>query len=399
MQLDTLADSRAVFTRGILAPMPSKTQTLEQLRSFSVQRSLWKPTTLQKAIERLQFVQADPIRAPARAQDLILRHRVKGYRAGDLERRYPKLNVEEDILPNYGFVPREVLRLMHPRRIEGLKIERDAPGLSERVLEFVRANGATHPRDLEPHFGRERVGNYWGGGSSATTRALDGLHYRGLLRIAWRDNGIKVYEAHVHVEKLQLEPLEPHDQAAALVALIVNLYAPLPEASLGQLISHLGYGAPHLKAELRLALRDAKSRLESVAIDGVRYLWPVGETLGEEVQDSVRLLAPFDPVVWDRRRFEQFHGWAYRFEAYTPAPKRTRGYYALPMLWRDRVIGWANLKVVGGNLEADVGFVDKRLRERAFKLALDAELESMREFLGLDGGQPEHTRLEKTGPV
>ena len=50
----------------------------------------------------------------------------------------------------------------------------------------------------------------------------------------------------------------------------------------------------------------------------------------------MRLLAPFDPVVWDRRRFEMFWGWAYRFEAYTPAAKRQLGYYALPLLWRDQ---------------------------------------------------------------
>ena len=61
----------------------------------------------------------------------------------------------------------------------------------------------------------------------------------------------------------------------------------------------------------------------------------------------MRLLAPFDPVVWDRRRFELFWGWAYRFEAYTPAPKRKLGYYALPLLWRDRVIGWGNLSLRG----------------------------------------------------
>jgi uncharacterized protein YcaQ len=58
------------------------------------------------AIQRLGFVQADPIRAPARAQDLTLRHRVAGYRAGDLERRYPRLAIEEDFFVNYGFLPR-----------------------------------------------------------------------------------------------------------------------------------------------------------------------------------------------------------------------------------------------------------------------------------------------------
>ncbi|XXV38439.1 crosslink repair DNA glycosylase YcaQ family protein [Sorangium sp. So ce1504] len=49
--------------------------------------------------------------------------------------------------------------------------------------------------------------------------------------------------------------------------------------------------------------------------------------------ESVRLLAPFDPVVWDRRRFELLWGWAYRFEAYVPAPNRKLGYHALPLPW------------------------------------------------------------------
>ena len=64
--------------------------TLDDLRRFAVARSFFKPTTLKRALDRLGFVQADPIRAPARAQDLILRHRVKNYHAGDLERLYPK---------------------------------------------------------------------------------------------------------------------------------------------------------------------------------------------------------------------------------------------------------------------------------------------------------------------
>jgi uncharacterized protein YcaQ len=57
--------------------------TLDDVRRFAVARSLFPPTTLKRALHKLGFVQADPIRAPARAQDLILRHRVTGYRAGD----------------------------------------------------------------------------------------------------------------------------------------------------------------------------------------------------------------------------------------------------------------------------------------------------------------------------
>src|ERR1700727_3776367 len=89
--------------------------TLELMRRLTVAQSLFAPPTLKRALDRMEFVQADPIRAPARAQDLILRHRVKNYRAGDLERLYTKLGVEEDFFINYGFVTPELQVLMHPR--------------------------------------------------------------------------------------------------------------------------------------------------------------------------------------------------------------------------------------------------------------------------------------------
>jgi uncharacterized protein YcaQ len=98
----------------------------------------------------------------------------------------------------------------------------------------------------------------------------------------------------------------------------------------------------------------------------------------------VRLLTPFDPIVWDRRRFELFWGWSYRFEAYTPAPKRKLGYYALPLLWQDRVIGWGNLAVAAGTLKSEIRYVDGRApRDAAFRAGLAAELARMRVFLGL----------------
>ena len=89
--------------------------TLDDLRRAAVACTLFTPTTLQRALDALGFVQADPIRAPARAQDLTLRHRVAGYRAGDLERCYRQLNVHEDFFVNYGFVTDQVQALMHPR--------------------------------------------------------------------------------------------------------------------------------------------------------------------------------------------------------------------------------------------------------------------------------------------
>jgi len=98
----------------------------------------------------------------------------------------------------------------------------------------------------------------------------------------------------------------------------------------------------------------------------------------------VRFLAPFDPIVWDRRRFEILWQWPYRFEAYTPAKKRRLGYYALPLLWRSQVVGWVNLSVTGGTLHPTFGYVASSApRDREFKRQLEAEVERVRTFLAL----------------
>ena len=129
-------------------------------------------------MHRLGFVQADPIRSPARAQDLTLRHRVPGYRAGDLERHYAALDIEEDFFVNYGFLSRDVYSLMHPRGGFG-RWPSPGPKKAAAVLDFVRQRGRVHPREVDAFFSHGSVTNYWGGSSSATTHLLDHLHYRG----------------------------------------------------------------------------------------------------------------------------------------------------------------------------------------------------------------------------
>src|SRR5207249_3725318 len=182
--------------------------TLDVLRRFAVARSLFKPTTLKRALDRLGFVQADPIRAPARAQDLILRHRVKDYKAGDLESRYTKLGVEEDFFINYGFVIRELQILMHPRADCRVPAENRLPWPAARrkrahlLLDFVRERGSVHPREVDEYFSHGKVKNYWGGNSNATTHLLDAMHYQGLLRVTRREAGIRIYAAHEHVDEV-----------------------------------------------------------------------------------------------------------------------------------------------------------------------------------------------------
>jgi len=356
---------------------------LAALRRHAVARTLFTPTTLSRAIARLGFVQADPIRAPARAQDLTLRHRVQDYRAGDLERRYARLPIEEDCLVNYGFLPREHLALMHPR--EAAKPwDAATRRKAQDVLDFVRERGRVHPREVELHFAHGRVRNYWGGSSNASTQLLDGMHYRGMLRVARRDAGVRVYEAAQHAPADD-SPAQRARRAAALVELVVRKYAPLPASSLVYLTRLLRYGAPHLEAEAQAAMRAALSQLASCRLDGTTWYWPADENPASRrwrADDRLRLLAPFDPIVWDRRRFALLWGWSYKFEAYTPPGRRRFGYYALPVLWRDQVVGWANLQAAGGQPEATLGFATTDVsHEPAFRAALDEELQRMTQFL------------------
>jgi len=86
-------------------------------------------------------------------------------------------------------------------------------------------------------------------------------------------------------------------------------------------------------------------------------------------------------VVWDRRRFALLWGWTYKFEAYTPAAKRQFGYYALPMLWRDQVIGWANVPARDGRLQPTFGYAAGKPQGAAFRAALDDDLQRMAQFL------------------
>jgi uncharacterized protein YcaQ len=350
--------------------------TLDDLRRFAIARSLFAPTTLTRALATLGFVQADPIRAPARAQDLTLRHRVDAYRAGDLERLYHTLEIEEDVFINYGFVTRDLYRLMHPRARTRRGGRRE-----QNILDFLRTRGAVHPREVDAQFSHGRVTNYWGGSSNATTWLLERMHYRGLVRVVRREAGIRIYEA-LPANAPPVDKAERDARLDALVDVAVRKYAPLPASSLTMLVARMRYAAPQWSTGRKRALQRARARLAHERVAGVEWYWPPEEPFRTDVLDNVRLLAPFDPVVWDRRRFEQLWDWAYRFEAYTPVRKRKLGYYALPLLWRDRVIGWANVSQAIGGVNAEFGYIGRRPRDRQFTRALNEEMDRMRTFLG-----------------
>jgi uncharacterized protein YcaQ len=336
-------------------------------------------------------VQADPIRSPARAQDLILRHRVTNYHAGDLERRYANLDLEEDFFINYGYVTRSLQSLMHPRSDARVPVDdigqpwpRAQRKQAKLLLDFVRGRGIVHPREVDDYFSHGKVTNYWGGSSNATTHLLDAMHYRGMLRVVRREKGIRIYGIHNH-ERANENATERSVRMDVLADIVVRIYGPLTASSLAFYIRRLRFAAPQWKDEVGSALARSKTRLAHAEVDGIEWFWNPDEKLrrSSDVENTVRFLAPFDPVVHDRKRFQLLWDWDYKFEAYTPAGKRRFGYYAMPLLWLDRVIGWANVSVEGGKLALYIGFVGARPSGRSFTRELDAEIDRMRQFLYL----------------
>ncbi len=362
--------------------MNSGTTTIKALQRRAVLGAFGPLLPLGRAFGRLGFVQADPIRAPARAQDLILRHRVTGYRAGDLERRYARLGLEESYLHAYGFAMPWVQDLLLPRHDPEAPDGRHVPaGLAAEVFAFVAGNGPTHPGALVERFGREREVNGWGGMSQATTRALQRLLHHGHLRVSTRAGGVRVYEAAPPRESA----FTIAQRIERLTLLLARILAPVPAPSLNATMAPVirSIAGPRARPPLALDRLLGAGALEWAEADGVRYVWPADLPASGPAAGTVRFLAPFDPLVWDRRRFEHLWGWPYRFEAYTPAHKRRLGYYAMPLLWGDAVIGWVNCALREGTLNVEPGFVTDRPKGPAFAQAFDAEVARMERFLGV----------------
>ncbi len=270
------------------------------------------------------------------------------------------------------------MRLLHPRA-PGTHWRRFLASHGElrgEVLRELHGRRDVHPRDAGTARPKKLVENAWGGRSSASALMLELLHYQGAARVARRESGRRIYEIAPPLGR----KLPARRRAEQLVDWMLRLYAPMPVRSLMTALNALRTAEEPRPREVLPSLM-ASGQLRREDIDGESWVWPGDDSTDLAADEKVRLLAPFDPIVWDRRRFERLWGWAYRFEAYTPKAQRKLGYYALPMLFRERVIGWANVEGRNGSIDVELGFVAGRPRERLFSVELDAEIERLRLFL------------------
>lgn len=300
------------------------------------------------ALDHLGFVQIDPINVCGRMHDHILRHRVRGYREGDLMRH---LHIEgprsafEHHLPdssNLAALPLEawphLQGAMKARAVSDStwsgKLTPAEKKLAARILARMADEGPLSSQDIEST--RKAKTHAW----DSTTLAKSTLHklfFHGRVLIARRDGIRRYYDLP--------EKVLPTGTLNASMPSVAQTTRWLAELKLRQRRLAI------LKSSEVRALGD---EIVSVSIQELPklklHLLRRDLPQLEEAQDSPPrtsepiLIAPLDPIIYDRRVTEQLWAFDYRWEVYVPPQKRQRGYYALPLLHDTRFTGHADLK-------------------------------------------------------
>jgi uncharacterized protein YcaQ len=220
--------------------------------------------------------------------------------------------------------------------------------LIESLLAEISDRGASTARDLDDGLPRQKEN--WGWNWSTTRRALDYMYMVGDVAIAGRNSQFEIrYDLPERViPRVHLEAPTPSEEEANLE--LVRRAARSHGVATARDLADYYRMRLQPKAGMH-ATQDAidtlveHGELVPVRIDGVkRAAYLHREARIPRRIDARALLSPFDPVVWERERTESLFDFFYRIEIYTPVEKRIHGYYVLPFLLGDRIVGRVDLK-------------------------------------------------------
>ncbi len=347
-----------------------------------------------EVFEGLRLVQYDPLNPCGRNVDLVLQARVEGYHPDDFrEWAYEQQRVVEGfdkvlcLLPveDYGFLRFGAGQMWSARHEFA---EQHAAELDE-VVAFVEANGPVMTGGIVDDRVTEigwRKENAWG------KVALETLWRQGKLAITRDTRQRKQYDLpeRVFADLPRLVPtVEEHIERR------IGAVGMLPVSGGGT--GWLGIG---LGRELRSTIKAMveSGRLVEVRVDGVKTVYVVrggdarglegskeSEGGGADDVKEMKFLAPLDNVLWDRRMILELFDFDYKWEVYVPAAKRKFGYYVLPMLYGDRLVGRIEpvLNKEKG-LEIKGVWWEEGMSDKRAKRALDKAVEKFRRYLRTD---------------
>jgi hypothetical protein len=319
-----------------------------------------------RVVDRLGSLQFDPLEIAGRNHDLVLLARIRGYRREwtdhwlyEERRLYETYNKGLSIVPVAEMPWHRLTWDRHRVAHEGGTFDEHAP-LVEELLTRIREGGRLRPREVGP---REAIDWYWRP-TNRVRAILEALAQAGILGIAKRERNLRVYdlvERLFPVEVLADSRPEWEQRRHRLLSRYrgggllgtggqAELWLGTAAGSSGQ----SGARTASERSSLRTELVE-RSELLPVTVEGLkgerfivaseRGLLDQAErelAAGKPPGDSapgVAFLAPLDPFVWDRDLLRRLFGFDYLWEVYVPAAKRRWGYYVLPILYGDRLVG------------------------------------------------------------
>lgn len=331
-----------------------KTLSLDSVRGLMIaaqglQQQPQSPATkkaVRSIIRQMHLLQIDTINVIARSPYLVLWSRL-----GDYKSRWLEDLLAEGALFEYWshaacFLPIEeypLYRHLHNSWLGGRARQwLDEHGMVvETVLNHVRTYGETRSSDFERTDGQKTNWFNW----KEEKIALEYLFYAGELMVRKRHNFQRIYDLRERVfaafDKVpDVSPAEAHDQ------FVLNTVHALGVTKAEWIADYFRL----YKADVNAALKrlEKQSRLMTVEVEGWQapgYIHPDNRkqveaaAKGKIPHSKTTFLSPFDPLVWDRKRALELFNFDYKIEVYTPAPKRKYGYFSLPILYNNALIG------------------------------------------------------------
>ena len=324
-------------------------------RRFLVARHLLSPArsagSVLDVLQRLGSLQYDPIAVAGRSHDLVLHARVADYDPASCDELYDRRVIFEAYNKGLSFVPADEYPWFRARSPRVQRTIDDHPDVAARVVERIRADGPLSSADFE----RESKGTTdWFGMPSNTVReVLEALAVTGVLGLAHREGSRRYYDLIERLLPAEVLAVEPpfEEQMRHKLLSRYRAHGLLGAGGANDVLSGLGPAKPDPRwpgYRGRDALRDdlvADGLLIPVRVEGVRtkrfVLAEEADALESppEPAPTVAFLSPFDPLVWDRKLLQDLFGFHYVWELFLPPARRRWGWYVLPILAGDRLVG------------------------------------------------------------
>ena len=344
------------------------------------------PGGVLKTLERIGYVQIDTISVVARAHHHVLFTRVSRYREDMLDRLVRQRHAFEYWRHAAAYMPLRDYRFSLPmmRAVASGELkwfDRRDGKLMARVKDRIREEGPLFARDFEDT--RTGTKGWWDW--KPAKQALEQLFMEGQLTSVERQGFQKRYELMERFLPAGVDTSEPTDDECADHAIDLSLRA--HGFATRRTMTWLRR-SPRLRRAVagRLPARVRAGELEERRLANGEPVYALSGAFGQRLRappDRVRLLSPFDNTVIQRDRCAAVFGFDYTVECYVPEAKRRFGYYAMPILYRDRLVGRMDCKAhrSEGRFEIRALFIEQAVPE-AFFPALAAEVSDYAAFTG-----------------